>query len=308
MDMVGYESAQLAIDCTAGGGGHLAMALARMPAGGRVLAFDRDEYAIKHLQSRFAKEIGSGRLILVHGAFSTLDRALELNPDFRHVDVILADLGVSSPQLDLSERGFSFQHSGPLDMRMNQSEETETAADIVNHWSEQDICKLLREFGEEPKARFIAQAIVARRNEKPFMDTGDLAQVVAGAIHYREKSRKHPATKTFQALRIQVNHELDELNTLLCSSFQSLKSGGRLAIITFHSLEDKAVKRTFRRLAGDSPKSDMLAKLPFSEAELQEAKQSQGRILKPFPASAPKSELESNPRSRSAKLRVIAKL
>lgn len=308
VSMAAYEQAKIAIDCTAGGGGHLKMALDRMPQGGKLLAFDRDTIAIQHLQQKFAAEIASKKLVLIHGTFSELEGVLKQHPEFNHPDVILADLGVSSPQLDQEARGFSFQTNGPLDMRMNQNEETETAADIVNTWEEVELTKLFRTFGEEPKARFVARAITDRRNSEPFSQTADLAEVVAKSIHYKEKSRKHPATRIFQALRIQVNHEMDELDTLLSDAFSCLRKGGRLAVITFHSLEDKAVKRKFRELAGKTDRADMLSKLPFSEHDLRAAVKSQGKILKPFPASATENELNINPRSRSAKLRVIEKL
>ncbi len=306
--LMNYSTAEKAIDCTAGGGGHMALALAEMPKGAKILGIDRDPVAIAHLNRRFAAEISVGRVYIVHAPFSQLHDVLENHPEFSQADTILADLGVSSPQIDDDSRGFSFMRPGPLDMRMNQTASAPTAADIVNQWSEVDLTRLFQRYGEEPKAKFIARAIVQRRTSKLFSTTDELSEVIVNSVHYKERSRKHPATRVFQALRVQVNNEMEELATLLQAGFSHLRRSGRLGIITFHSLEDRAVKSEFRRLSGHNEQSAVLSRLPLTEERLTASIAASGAVIKPFPAIPDELECESNPRARSAKLRVIERI
>jgi 16S rRNA (cytosine1402-N4)-methyltransferase len=210
--------------------------------------------------------------------------AEQLAKEGRQFDMILADLGVSSPHLDIASRGFSFAKSGPLDMRMDQSQKID-AAEIANHWPEEDLVKIIREFGEDPKARRIAQAMVQNR---PFATTDELAKVIARAVPGKWGA-KHPATRTFQALRIAVNSELELLTSALPVWVSLLKPGGRIGIISFHSLEDRIVKRYFSEVAGERYDTTM-------------------RLLTKHPVEPSESEIAFNPRSRSSKLRVAAKI
>ncbi len=253
------------VDATFGGGGHTEALLA---AGARVIALDKDPEAIARGRARFAKE---PRLTLVKADFRELGRVLE-GLGIEQVDGILADLGVSSYHLDDPQRGFSYRHEGPLDMRMG--DEGPSAAEVVNTLSEGELARILRAFGEEPAAARIARAIVRAR---PITTTTELAEVVRQAVGYRRAG--HPARKTFQALRIYVNDELGALRAMLLESARRIRSGGRLAVISFHSLEDREVKRFLR----ESPEFEPLFKKP----------------VVPRP-----EEVVQNPRARSAKLRV----
>ena len=303
VDSLQLEPGSIAIDCTAGGGGHLALLLKATGPQGKVYAFDQDIDAIKHLETRFSQEIQDNRLQLIHERFSEIkNRLLSIDPSLLgRVSGIIADLGVSSHQIDTAARGFSFMADGPLDMRMNQSSNL-SAATIVNNFEEQDIANILFDLGEERFARKIARNIVARREEAPIKTTAELIKIVEESVHYRTKSKKHVATKTFQALRIAVNSELEEVQQLLNDAWELLKSDGSLGIISFHSLEDRLVKRDFKMKAGKRT-NDALAKLPIQSKEIP----IEATIVKPFPITASSDEISANPRSRSAKLRVIKK-
>ncbi len=253
------------VDATFGGGGH---ARALLASGARVIALDKDPEAIARGRARFA---GEERLDLVEADFRELERVLD-GLGLERVDGVLADLGVSSYHLDDPRRGFSYRLEGPLDMRMGRGELT--AADVVNAFDEEELAEILRRYGEEPAARRIARAIVRAR---PLRTTTELAEVVRRAVGYRRAG--HPARKTFQALRIYVNDELGALRALLEASARRLAPGGRLAVISFHSLEDREVKRFLR----ESPEFEPLFKKP----------------VVPRP-----EEVAENPRARSAKLRV----
>lgn len=297
----------IAIDCTAGGGGHTDLMLKSVGEKGHILALDQDQLAINNLEDRFISEIKSKRLSLHKTPFSKileLTNKLELTGK---ISGVAADIGVSSPQLDLDERGFSFMKEGPLDMRMDQSTGLESAADVVMTRSKNELVGILKDFGEEPKAPFIADAIIAAREEGPITTTTQLAEIIKGAIHYKKQSRKHPATKSFQALRIYVNNELDELKQLLEDAFTVLKPGGRLAIISFHSLEDRMVKKAFKKFA-DNGLSHLPRDLPLTAEQMSRMSSAKAKIIKPFPITPTKTEVDENPRSRSAKLRVIEKL
>lgn len=267
---------QTYLDLTAGYGGHAGIIRSRTN-GWPITLVDRDQMAIGQLQQRFPDEGAE----IIHSDFLAASQQLVLQG--RQFDMILADLGVSSPHLTIANRGFSIQQDGPLDMRMDQTQDF-SAHDIVNRMDQAELAHIIKEFGEEPKARRIARAIVDAR---PIETTSRLAAVVASQSFGR--SKVHPATKTFQALRIAVNNELQLLKESLPLWVTLLKPGGRLAVISFHSLEDRIVKQFFADRAGEG-----------YDAELQ--------ILTKRPVVADKYELVSNPRARSAKLRAAAKI
>lgn len=265
------------LDLTAGYGGHAAAVLERTGNLARAVLIDRDQEAITVLREKFTGSTVSIR----HQDFWAATK--ELSEENRRFDLILADLGVSSPHLNEGIRGFSIHSGGPLDMRMDQSQAL-TAAVIVNGYSESELADILRRYGEEPKAKKIAKLIVDGR---PFSSTDQLAEVVAKA--WRVRSRIHPATRTFQAIRIAVNDELDLLERSLPLWIELLAPGGRIAVISFHSLEDRLVKQAFKAAAGNR-----------YDAEL--------RLLTKRPVTAGPSELVFNPRARSAKLRAAVKI
>lgn len=304
VDMLALRPGATVIDCTAGGGGHSRLMLERVGAAGKVIGIDQDAVALKVLRERFANEIAGGQFVLVQGNFKDLPSLLA-PLKIEAVDGIAADLGVSSPQLDVAERGFSVAKDGPLDMRMDQSQ-TLTAAHIVNNESEQSLTQLLRDYGDEPRARDIARLIVRMREKTPFQTTSRLADAIKENIRYREASRRHPALRTFQALRIAVNGELDALESLITQGFPLLKPKGRLGIIAFHSLEDRIVKQSMNRLADRGPKDSVFMRLPHRDAG--KMSNAVGHIVKPFPAIPSDKETERNPRSHSAKLRVIERM
>jgi len=272
------------VDGTFGAGGYTK---ALFGAGaGRVIGFDRDPDAIANGPSL----VPDPRLTLINERFSQMDRVLA-ERGLAPVDGIALDIGVSSMQLDQAERGFSFSKDGPLDMRMSRS--GESAADFLNHAEEGEIARVLKEYGEEPRARAVARAIVAAR---PLTRTAELAAVVRKSLGYRQGQKSDPATRTFQAIRIHLNAELDELEQVLRAAERSLRPGGRLAVVTFHSLEDRIVKRFLKTRSGDVPSGSrhrpMVAKGPSPTFE-QVAK----------PVSPSETELARNPRARSARLR-----
>jgi 16S rRNA (cytosine1402-N4)-methyltransferase len=272
------------VDGTVGAGGYTR---AMLGAGaGRVIGLDRDPDAIANGPAL----VPDPRLTLINEQFSQMDRVLA-ERGLLPVDGIALDIGVSSMQLDQADRGFSFQKDGPLDMRMSQS--GTTAADFLNHAEEGEIARVLKEYGEEPRARAVARAIVAAR---PLTRTAELAAVVRKALGFRQGQKSDPATRTFQAIRIHLNAELDELELGLRAAERSLRPGGRLAVVTFHSLEDRIVKRFLKTRSGDVPSGSrhrpMVAKGPAPTFE-QVAK----------PVSPSEAELARNPRARSARLR-----
>ena len=277
------------VDATFGRGGHSRAILQQLSGEGRLLALDRDPAAIEA-----GKEIVDPRLTLVHSAFGNLAQVLDaLQID--QVDGVLLDLGVSSPQLDTPERGMSFRFDAPLDMRMDTSQ-GETVADWLARAEQHEIEKVLRDYGEERFAHAIAKTIVATRRELSIARTGQLATLVAQAVRTREPGQ-HPATRSFQALRIYLNRELEELSLVLPQCLDRLAPGGRLVVISFHSLEDRIVKR-FLRDQSQPPK--LPVRLPLRAAELPQPKL---RLLGK-PAYAGEAELAANPRARSAVMRV----
>ena len=277
------------LDATSGFGGHSAAILEQL-VGGSLISTDQDPEAINYLKSKFKSE---ERLSIHQARFSELDKLLSAN-DF---DGILADIGVSSYQLNTAKRGFSFMKDGPLDMRMNQNI-GEDASSWLNNASEKEISNILWKYGEERKAKRIAKAIIEARNNFKIKSTKELAEIILEEVPRRFNDKKHPATKTFQAIRIFINNELEELKLLLDFTSKHLKIGGRACIISFHSLEDRMVKRFFRDHSRRDPR---LSKLPnLADDSLFKLV---SKAIKPS-----EHEININPRSRSAKLRVIERI
>ncbi len=306
VDALALSPGSLAIDCTLGGGGHTRLLLEAVGKSGKVLAFDRDPMAIQHAQKTFLPEIASGQLVLVHKSFSELSSHVCMAGLAGSIDGIIADLGVSSPQLDIVERGFSFLKDGPLDMRMDTSRPG-TAADLVNTMEEKELSRIFHDFGEEPMARHFAKMICRRRDIEPFKTTGDLATFIEKHSPYGSKSRKHPATRIFQALRIAVNDELGELDRFLTGAIPLLKKGGRIAVITFHSLEDRAVKHYFADATGKSKRQQLGRHIALPETEIDRMVAAKGKVVAPYPIEPSEAEVAANPRARSARLRVFEK-
>jgi len=282
------------VDGTFGRGGHSRQLLDCLDEHGRVLGVDKDPAA-----QAVAEELASSepRFTFFHGSFAELPHQLQ-RMGIDAVDGILLDLGVSSPQLDDGERGFSFQQDGPLDMRMDTTR-GETAAQWLAVAGEQEIVGVLREYGEERFARRIAAAIVSEREQAPIETTGRLAKVVSEANPKWER-HKHPATRAFQAIRIRVNRELDDLEALLDCALDLLQVGGRLVVISFHSLEDRMVKRYMRDMARGRA---LPRGLPIPDIELDKRMKIVGKAVKAEPG-----EVADNPRARSAVMRVAEKI
>jgi 16S rRNA (cytosine1402-N4)-methyltransferase len=276
------------IDGTFGAGGYTRGLLGA--GAGRVIAFDRDPTAIEEGRSL----VPDPRLTLVHERFSLMDRALA-ERGIAPVDGIALDIGVSSMQLDRADRGFSFSKDGPLDMRMSQA--GQSAADFLNNADEADIARVLKDYGEEPRARAVARGIVAAR---PLTRTAELAAVVRKALGYRQGQKSDPATRTFQAIRIHLNAELEELEQGLRAAERALRPGGRIAVVTFHSLEDRIVKRFLKERSGNVPAGSrhrpQIARGPAPTFE---------KVAKPVAPS--ERELARNPRARSARLRTAVR-
>ena len=281
-------------DGTFGRGGHTAAILGALGPAGRVVAIDRDPDAIRAGRRRFE---GESRLTLVRGSFGPLEERVRAAGVEGELDGVLLDLGVSSPQLDVAERGFSFRHDGPLDMRMDPAQGM-SAADFVNTADEAEIARVLWVHGEERQSRRIAKAIVARRAVQAFERTGDLADVIAKLLG-RGDGKTHPATRSFQAIRIHVNAELDDLVAGLEAAERALKPGGRLAVISFHSLEDRITKQFINERAKAPPSNRRAVVEVAFTPRLRDVS---GAI------KADEAELAANPRARSAVLRVAEKL
>ncbi len=280
------------VDGTFGRGGHSRLLLSRMPHDARLIALDRDESA-----ARAAADINDSRFTFVRANFGELGIALT-SIDVKKIDGLLLDIGVSSPQLDEAERGFSFMRDGPLDMRMDQSRGT-AAAQWLADASANEIADVIHDYGEERFATRIATAIVAARERQPIERTVQLAQIVEKAVPTRS-FKQHPATKTFQAIRIHINGELTELPMALNASLALMNAHARLAVISFHSLEDRIVKLWMREHAGKAPLDPRLARLPQrAEDRVRAPINVVGRDIEPSDA-----EVATNPRARSARLRV----
>jgi len=280
------------LDCTAGSGGHSAAIASRLSEKGRLISLDRDPDAVKAASERLSVY---PNVQVIHRNYSELRSVLdELGID--KVDGILMDLGVSSYQLDEASRGFSYHSDGPLDMRM--SKEGISAADIVNSYSEEQLAKIMFEYGEEKFARRIAKNIVAKRAESPIETTSQLSDIIRESVPQKARRDKNPCKKTYQSLRIAVNLEFDHLDTGLDAAFESLKPHGRLAVITFHSLEDRIVKQRFAGWC-----KGCICPPDFPQCVC--GRKPQGKLVNKKPIEADQHELDENNRSRSAKLRII---
>ena len=290
------DTAGTYIDATFGRGGHTRALLEKLGNDAQVIALDQDPQAIEA-----AKTLQDDpRFDIIHTPFSNLQQVLEQRQLTGKVTGILFDLGVSSPQLDDAERGFSFMRDGPLDMRMDTTR-GETAAEWLNRAEKDEISWVLKEYGEERFARKIASAIVMDREKEPFVRTKQLADMIARVSPVKEK-HKHPATRTFQAIRIHVNKELEQIEQALEASLSALKQDGRLVVISFHSLEDRLVKRFIRK---HSEGKQVPAGLPVTDAEINKDKSLEkvGKAIKPG-----KHEVSLNPRARSSVLRIARRV
>ena len=284
----------LYVDCTLGGGGHTEAILKSCPEA-RVIGIDQDREALRASAERLAPF--GDRAVFVWNNFSQLGKILD-ELGVEKADGFLFDLGISSPQLDNGERGFSYQHDAPLDMRMNRDKEQVTAKDIVNRYSEEEIAEIIFRYGEERWAKRIAAFIVERRKEKPLETTGELVSVIKAAIPKKvREDGHHPAKKTFQALRIAVNDELNIIAPAMECAAEHLNPGGKLAVISFHSLEDRIVKETMKYLATDCV-------CPPHQVICTCDKEKLIKVTVRKPICASEEELKENPRARSAKLRV----
>ena len=294
LDALNIKDDGIYVDCTLGGAGHSSHILQRLSKDGLLVGIDQDTDALKAAGERL-KEYENKKL--VHNNFHNIDSILE-ELDIPKVDGILMDLGVSSYQLDEGERGFSYMKDAPLDMRMNRDREF-SAYDVVNSYSMEDLWRIIRDYGEEKFAKRVAEFIVNRREEKPLETTLELVDIIKAAIPAKARREgPHPAKRTFQAIRIEVNGELEILNKAIEDGVNRLNKGGRMAIITFHSLEDRIVKLKFRELANPCtcPKE-----FPICVC----GKKPLVKLISRKAIDPSKEEVEENPRSRSAKLRVI---
>ncbi|HOK35310.1 MAG TPA: 16S rRNA (cytosine(1402)-N(4))-methyltransferase RsmH [Candidatus Pacearchaeota archaeon] len=273
------------IDATIDGGGHAIKILEKTEPKGKILGIDLDKKLLENLKFKIQNLKLDDRLILVNDSFKNLKEITE-KYNFKNIAGILFDLGMSSWHLEESKRGFSFQRNETLDMRFNSSQEL-TAREVVNKWPEYKIEEVLREYGEERYSKRIAKTIVSERRKKPILTTFDLIEIIKKAVPKNyDRGRIHPATRTFQALRIATNQELENLKIALPQALEILENGGRIVVISFHSLEDRIVKNFFR----------------------EKAKEGKLKILTKKPIRASEKEVQKNPRSRSAKLRAAIKL
>lgn len=283
------------MDGTFGRGGHSGAILRQLGSDGRLLAIDKDPQAVAHAQEQFGED---ERFLIKHGSFAMLEQLAQQSGVAGKVDGLLLDLGVSSPQLDDPERGFSFMRDGPLDMRMDTSSGV-SAAEWLATAEGKEIAQVLKEFGDERFSKRIARAIVDARQEEAITTTGQLAQIIEQACPTKERE-KHPATRSFQAIRIYINKELEELKQCLEQSLDVLAPLGRLVVVSFHSLEDRIVKRFIRDCErGD----DFPADLPVTQEQLKPKLRAVGKAI--YPSD---DEIASNPRARSAVLRVAERV
>ncbi len=295
VEALAIKPSGLYIDATFGRGGHSQHILQHLGPKGRLIAIDKDSAAIEAAAEKFKND---ARFSIVQASFADIETLCQHENILNQVDGVLFDLGVSSPQLDEAERGFSFMHDGPLDMRMDQRQ-TLTAEQWINSASEQEIADVIYQYGEERYSRRLAKVIVLERKEKPITRTGHLAELIKTA-HPKWEKHKHPATRSFQAIRIFINRELDDLKTALLGSVNVLKTGGRLVVISFHSLEDRIVKQFIQREA----KGETLPRgLPIRNIEQHLRLKRLSKAIKPS-----KEEVERNVRSRSSVLRIAEKI
>lgn len=285
------------VDCTLGGAGHAQYILSQLSDKGKLYAFDQDINAINNAREVLKEEYAQGKVVFIHSNFRNLKEELA-NLSIRYIDGIYYDLGVSSPQLDHADRGFSYHQEAKLDMRMDQSQEL-SAYEVVNYWSYEQLVKIIFRYGEEKFAKRIVRSIEQTREKKPIEYTTELAEIVKLAIPAAtRRTGGHPAKKTFQAIRIAVNDELGSIEESLEQALDLLKVGGRLSVISFHSLEDRLVKQMFKQVSTPPETPNNLPLLP-------EQMKPAYLLVNRKPILASNEELEHNNRSRSAKLRII---
>lgn len=289
-------------DCTLGGAGHSLELGRRCSPSGLLIGIDQDDLALETAGARIRAALPDTASIQLKGNFSELDRLLQ-QAEVPGVDCFLFDLGVSSPQLDIPERGFSYHEDAPLDMRMDPRNNTLTAAEIINHYDEADLARVLRVYGEEKWAARIAKNVVRARSKAPVETTLQLVDIIKQSIPAadRRQGGRHPARRTFQALRIEVNHEMDALRQGLDAAVRWLNPGGRICVISYHSLEDRIVKDLFRDLATACTCPPNIPVCVCGNVPVLELQERKPRIPSP-------EEVERNPRSRSAKIRSARKL
>ena len=288
-------------DCTLGGAGHTVELARRVAPGGLSIGIDQDDMALAAATERFEREVPQGRHLFLKGNFGDLDELL-VKAEVPGVDCFLFDLGVSSPQLDIPERGFSYNEDAPLDMRMDPGKHTQTAAEVINTYDETDLARILSVYGDEKFAPRIAREIVRRRAKEPIETTFELVDAIKAAIPAAARRHGgHPARKTFQALRIEVNHELEVLERGLEAAIRWLNPGGRVCVISYHSLEDRIVKHLFGEMSQGCTCPPDLPVCVCGHVPIIRVK-----TRKPLVAS--EEELERNPRARSAKTRAAVKL
>lgn len=285
------------VDCTLGGAGHASLIAEQLNENGHLYAFDQDKTAINHASSTLENK--DGKITFIQSNFRYI-KDLLAEHNVHSVDGILYDLGVSSPQLDEAERGFSYQHDAPLDMRMDKSQEL-SAYEVVNNWDFNDLVRIFFRYGEEKFSKQIARKIEAKRKEKPIETTHELVDIIKDAIPAPARRKGgHPAKRTFQAIRIAVNDELGSLEDSLEQAIELINVGGRICVITFHSLEDRIVKQTFREY---SKQPDLPRGLPV----MPDYEQPTLKLINRKPIVAGDEELDQNNRARSAKLRIVEK-
>ena len=295
------QPGEVVCDCTLGGAGHSVALAKHVAPDGLSIGIDQDDMALEAAAARLAREVPEARTRLLKGNFGDLDELL-VEAEVPGVDCFLFDLGVSSPQLDIPERGFSYHEDAPLDMRMDPGNNTLTAAEVVNTYNEADLARILRAYGDERHATRIARAIVRERANEPFESCARLAEVVRDAIPARDRRHgRHPARKAFQAIRIEVNGELDVLERGLEAAIRWANPGGRICVISYHSLEDRIVKRMFGRMSQGCICPPDLPVCVCGHVPIIEVKNR--RAL-----TASEEEVRSNPRARSALMRMARRL
>lgn len=298
---LGPQPGEVVCDCTLGGAGHTVELAGRVVPDGLSIGIDQDDMALRAATERLAREVPQAQTLLLKGNFGDLDELL-VEAEVPGVDCFLFDLGVSSPQLDIPERGFSYHEDAPLDMRMNSGNHTLTAAEVVNTYNEADLTRILRVYGDERHAARIARRIVERRAKAPIETTLQLVDVIKEAIPAAaRRTGGHPARRTFQALRIEVNHELDVLDRGLRAAVRWANPGGRICVISYHSLEDRIVKHVFSELSQGCTCPPDLPVCVCGHVPIVEV-----RTRRPLVASD--EEVATNPRSRSALMRVAVRL
>ncbi len=298
VDALNIRPGKIYVDATLGGAGHSSLILEQISDGGHLYVFDQDVWAIENAKQKFAN---NDNVTIIQSNFVNLKQELA-NRGVNHIDGILFDLGVSSMQLDQEERGFSYMHDGPLDMRMNQMASF-SAYNVVNEYSFHELMHIFNKFGEEKFSKQIARAIEAKREESPIETTKELTDIILNAIPKKAfyGAKSHPAKRVFQAIRIEVNKELDVFEDTLKDAFELMNVSGRISVITFHSLEDRICKYYFKKW---SKVDESIANLPVIPDEYKPKAKEQSR--KPILPSA--QEMEVNSRSRSAKLRVLERI